>query len=326
MDTWEKLREFSFGAWASMLLRSVLDARTPFSEFLKTTLHTGPMHGHAGEQALFPLPVPKHGIFERLSCGSRQRRRLIFDRAFHTIVMALNFWHADYTFVPVESLCRKPSLAQGRVSGNLRRIVKAFGSSSEKFQVPACGRRIPTLMALLADLSDLLTWEGAGGDPYFRSFPGAPEGIKEVVGRDLTRAEELTPYRSLDPSRLKLSGSAQSNPAPFLSDPLWMAYMEPLSLCWTGSARTTGAPNLLREDPKAVAGLIPVWDARGLLFIRDTPLPERGIDLAMRFFNCYKSKEVPMLHRQKGLLPPIPGLIGKGSLKCLLPFGGFERD
>ena len=206
--------------------------------------------------------------------------------------MALNYWHSDFSFIPVESLCRKPSDAQVRVFRNAKRLLKAFGSCQEEFQVPTCGRRLPVLVSLLSDLSELLTWEGAGGDPYFRSFPGAPRGLAEVVPRDLSRVEELVPYRSLDPERLKLSGSAQWDPEPYLSDTLWMAYVEPASLLWTEGLRTSGAPCVDREDPEAVAGLVPIWDARGLMFLRDEPLPAEGRDLAMRFFNCYKSSEV----------------------------------
>lgn len=152
-------------------------------------------------------------------------------------------------------------------------MLKAFGSCGEVFQVPACGRRIPTLMALLSDL-----WEGAGGDPYSRVFPGSKDGLAEIVPRDFGRAEELIPYRSLDP--------------PFLSDPLWMAYMEPRSLLWTGDLRSSAVPDVSREDPKAVADLVPIWDAKGLLYLKDRPLAGGGSDLAMRFFNCYKSLEV----------------------------------
>ena len=47
-----------------------------------------------------------------------------------------------------------------------------------------------------------------------------------------------------------------------------------MTLLWTETCRTLSSPNL------------------GLLYIRDRPLAEHGADLAMRFFNCYKSKEV----------------------------------
>ena len=124
-------------------------------------------------------------------------------------------------------MCKRPSSAQAKVLKNLKRMLRAFGSCEEAFDLPASGRRRPTLMALLADLSDVLTWEGAGGGPYFRSLAGSARGLSELAPRDLTRAPELIPYRSLDPSRLKLSGRGQWDPSPYLSDALWMAFVEP---------------------------------------------------------------------------------------------------
>ena len=65
------------------------------------------------------------------------------------------------------------------------------------------------MLALLTDLSEFVAWEGIGGDAYSRTFPGASKGYEEAkeVARDLDRAEELRPYRDLDPQRLKLAGS-----------------------------------------------------------------------------------------------------------------------
>ena len=165
--------------------------------------------------------------------------------------MALNYWHADFKFVPASSLARKPSRPQQSAIDHIRRMLKAFGSSGETFEVPSSGRRITSLISLLADLSDLATWEGVGGDSYSRTFPGANGGLKEglEVARDLDRADELRPYRDLQPDRLKLYGHAQWDPSPYLSDQLWMAYVEPFSIRWAEDQRTGNAPNLTKEDP-----------------------------------------------------------------------------
>lgn len=57
--TWGSLQTFSFGAWCSTLCAQVLKSRTPFSEFVKTTLHVARGSTTASELAIFPLPVPK---------------------------------------------------------------------------------------------------------------------------------------------------------------------------------------------------------------------------------------------------------------------------
>ena len=96
----------------------------------------------------------------------------------------------------------------------------AFGHSA-----PASGRRCTTLVSLLADLGEFLTQEGITDSAYYRGFPGykqedlasaASHGEDssqvaggdledgQVVTPDLTRAPELTPYRDLDASRLKM--------------------------------------------------------------------------------------------------------------------------
>ena len=320
---WDKLQKYSFLSWASSLPTKILSSRTPFAEFIRSSLQSQPLHVCAGEQALFPLPIPKHGLFRRLRCGGRMRRRIIFDRVFHMIIMALNFWHADFTFVPLESLCKRPSSAQIEVFRNLKRLLRAFGSCEETFDLPACGRRIPTLMALLADLSDVVTWEGVGGDPYFRAFAGTTGGLAEFAPRDLSRAPELIPYRALDPSRLKLSGRGQWDPAPYLSDALWMAYMEPAALLWTSHLRTADGPLVAREDPLAVQGLVPVWDMNGLLWLRDVPLQQGGEDLAMRFFNCYKSNQIDRMIGDRRSRNYVEGRLtvassGLPSSQCLL--------
>ena len=197
LPSWTFLQTFSFSRWTSSLCRLVLASHTPFAEFLKRTLHITRSSEMAPEKALFPLPLPKEGVFTVPSrAGSRERRRRSFDQAFHVAVMALNFWHADYQFPPVSLLARHPSSSQARVLENLRRLMKAFGSSDETFAVPSSGRRSTSLIAQLSDLCDFVTWEGLAGASYERGFHGAAGGFEAMarVPVKVDRAPELTPY------------------------------------------------------------------------------------------------------------------------------------
>ena len=109
-------------------------------------------------------------------------------------------------------MARTPTRSQAEALEYLRDVVRAFGSSGEEFRVIEGGRRLPTLVSLLDELSDIFDKECHGGDPYSRTFEG--------VDRDLSKAEELRPYCALDPSRLILYGSALWDPSPYLSDRL----------------------------------------------------------------------------------------------------------
>ena len=173
-------------------------------------------------------------------------------------------------------------------------MLKAFGSSGENFQVPQSGRRMTTLASLLADLSDFATWEGlGGGGVYSRAFQGAEEGF--VVGevpRDMTRAEELQPYRSLDPARLKLFGTASWNPESYLSDMLWLAFVEPDSLLWTATEQADDRPDVGRESYDKVKELALLWDVNGLLSFGSAGDERFDASHAMRFFNNYKNIDI----------------------------------
>lgn len=110
LPSWKSLQTFSFCKCTSTLCRQVLDSRTPFAEFLKTNFHVLRSSSVAPETALFPWPVPKIGVFEgNHRAGSRERRKRAFDQMFHIVVMALNFWHADFKFPSLPLVCRVPS-------------------------------------------------------------------------------------------------------------------------------------------------------------------------------------------------------------------------
>ena len=107
----------------------------PFCCFLRKTLHAFSGSRGAAGRSLFPLPFPKLGIFESFSprSSSRKRKRLEFDRAFHVVVCALNFLHADCSFVPLDLMLKEPSDQQQTALRNLRSLLKAFGSSARWF-------------------------------------------------------------------------------------------------------------------------------------------------------------------------------------------------
>lgn len=144
LPTWTSLQKFSFGRWASSLCRQVLATKTPFAEFLRSTFHISRSSSRAPESALFPLPVPKTGVFEGVNnAGTGQRKRKAFDQVLHIVVMAMNFWHADFKFPSLDLVARVPSRGQVLIIEKMRRIVKAFGSCDGSFQFLPVAEDVP---------------------------------------------------------------------------------------------------------------------------------------------------------------------------------------
>jgi hypothetical protein len=174
LPNWSSLQTFSFLQWTSSLCRQVLGSCTPFACFLKRTLHIARSPEVAPAKVLYPLPLPKVGVFQvSAKAGSKERRRKAFDQAVHITVMALNFWHADFKFPPLDSLALTPSPSQADVLDGIRRMVKAFGSCGGSFEIPSSGRRSTSLISQLADLSDFVSWGGLAGTSYSRGFQGS---------------------------------------------------------------------------------------------------------------------------------------------------------
>ena len=108
--------------WMRRLPEKVLNSRTPIAAFLRSTLHVDRVDASAPEASLFPLPVPKIGLFVKKRCGSRQRGRCVFDKGFHTLVMALTCRHADCHFVPARALSVLPTQKQLNTLCYLRQL------------------------------------------------------------------------------------------------------------------------------------------------------------------------------------------------------------
>ncbi len=326
---WNSLQTFSFVRWCSGLLRDVLASRTPFASFVRSSLYATRSDVKAPEKALFPLPFPKLGIFGPMPprCSSRLRRKLVFDRAFHVFVAALNFLHTDCAFPPLDLLTRVPSSAQKAALWNLRCIFKAFGNSDEDFLVPKSGRRSTNLLAGLCDLSEFLTRSGAASDAYHHGFAGeaCPNEDSNVVQPDLSRAAELVPYRQLDPSRIRLSGCANWDPAPYLCDGLLLPFCEPDVLLHGASFDLDDVPNLEKEDLSRTLELSKIWDVNGLLLIRPDVVEPSLRPACLRCFNCYKDeKQDRLIGDRRGrnqLEASIPGpsrSLPSGPALCVL--------
>lgn len=73
--------------------------------------------------------------------------------------MALNFWHADCSFVPLAAMARVPTRSQAEALEYLQGVVRAFGSSGEEFLVPQGGRRLPShTLVLSKELVAMTVW------------------------------------------------------------------------------------------------------------------------------------------------------------------------
>ena len=198
----------------------------------------------------------------------------------HVLVMALNFWHDDFAFPELHALQRTPNEKQANMLDYLHRIVSAFGGVEETV-VSSAGRRSLQLVARLDELSRLLTNLGSVGDNYAH----VPEGL--AVPTDNAAAPGLDPYLSLTAGRLKLVGTGFWDPTPYLSDELYMAYVEALSLLCDTLPDEDSYPDCARESRSQTLELARLWDRLGLLHLE--PFEELPMHQHTRIFNCFKS-------------------------------------
>ena len=94
--------------------------------FWPRLLHTV-RHGVCPSSAVFPLPTPWIGIFEKQGTPKLNRKKwkqLCFKRCLHICVMALNYVHNNLRPVPLALLGRRPNLAQRDVYVLATHLVK----------------------------------------------------------------------------------------------------------------------------------------------------------------------------------------------------------
>ena len=270
-----------FYTWCGRMVPMVLRTRTAFSAFFSSTMHL-PRDPTVSTSALFPLPVPCVGAFERmpLSVSSCKRRRIYFNRFLNLVVSALNFWWADEKFCDLEMMGRTPNSRQLAVYRRLRSLVLADGREMTPTPIISCGRKFPQLVARLSELSSALTNLGAESGPYTRAFPGVT--LQPSLG-----IPEVEPFRALDSSRLKITGSGQWDATSFLSDGLAMAYRYPDVLLLPRVPSVSEYPQF--HDPSSeVLKLAKLWDVRGLLHLHQVDLVSSVPHEAVRVFNAFK--------------------------------------
>ena len=119
--------EISFCQALACLPRWILRTRTRFSAFLARTFHIRRC-GICPASAVFPIPVPCLGLFDKQVCpklSSRRWHQLCILRTIHVAVMALNYIYSGCTEVPMELLGRRPNSIHLAIVRRIRSLLSA---------------------------------------------------------------------------------------------------------------------------------------------------------------------------------------------------------
>ena len=245
----------------------------------------------------------------------KQWQRLSLRRLLHCIVAALIFLHGGGTWPSSEHLWRLPHAHQRACHRRLWGFVVACASRKERFDLPP-GRSGPELLARLVELESFAEglhdgWSYDGKEnassnvrsPSFSSDPTVP------AVRASEELPQLMPYRSLDVSHFRLSGTGSWPIINHLEGPFWLPFLEPRILQHHGPLSGPDLPSFAKEDSAENLKLALLWDAQKLLVLH----PPLGADEAprhtCRIFNAYKDLErdspqghlLAALHLHKGL-------------------------
>ena len=227
--------------------------------------------------------------------------------------MALNFLRSATPFRNFELVRRCPNPGHRQVVSRIAAFIRASGPSSV-FSILGCGRKSFQLDAGFRELHRALQRLGLGVQGSYHGGPGDEE-IENFVD-----ADELIPYRSLDASRLKLSGKGQWGARPYMSDLLYMPYVEPRINQFSLVPPSGLLPDLSKVDPQEVLSLARVWDARGLLRVFPVDFGPNEDWARCKVFNCYKdaTKDRQIGDRMvEGTIPgPSKSLVPLPSSNC----------
>lgn len=273
-----------FVGWALALPRMILKTKCPFSWFLVQTFSAS-RRGAPRHSAVFPLPIPFVDSFVSSGPGlSRKRLKdLALRRLVHLVCMALNYLHGGHA-CDLDLIRRPPGFLQQRIIRRLFNYVAACGSRSEELPL-APGRSGPELIATLSRLETFLCSTPEFASKYSRREDEVfvPQALD---AKTLEAFPQLQPFRSLDASRLKLSGGGRWPLSQYLEGPLWLPYEEPAFLFHGFSTRGCPVPVFHHEDKQEYWKLAMRWEELGLLKLHPFPIEEGAY---VKVFNAFKS-------------------------------------
>ena len=236
--------------------------------------------------ATFPLPLPHPGVWRGGGPGFNRRKlhQLAQRRLLHVVVMALNY-HFCGGPPSLVDLRRLPNAWQLSVFERLRSSLFACGTTLGQIPLsPGCSG--PQLVAALGQLEVFC-------ERHLRS--GRYDDVRNTRFEDdaelfpSEKYPQLSPYKQLDVSRLKIVGGGNWPMEQYLQGSIfWLPYQEPAFLWHDFDTSAAKVPNFDAEVLEENLRLARLWDSRGLLRIFDRPLRPGFFS---RVFNAYKSPE-----------------------------------
>ena len=280
-----------FNSWVHQFVRQVLAARTRFSYFVMRTISASRSgRNDITATALFPIPFPFEEAFvDGPDFSSKKKRRTkALQKLMHLAVMALNYEHVKSPMTILQLIRRRPGPLHKAVFSRIKMFFEACGPPAS-ISVAGCGRKKFQLDARHKEL--VVALASCGLNPTSLYHRGA-SGCKVPVDNDA--AEELRPYRPLCADRIVLSGSGNWDCEEFLSDLLYMHFVEPSILRFHVIPPPGSFPDAARVDHEQSFRLCKVWDARRLLRLIPRSLGPRDDELFLhtKVFGNYKNKDV----------------------------------
>ena len=281
----DPLRPIAFPSWVERFVTQVIEAKTPFSFFVKSTIkscRSGRLSSAA--TALFPIPFADVAIWSGPSGLSKEKRIRIAElKILHLVICGLNYQYFRQPFSVLMLLRRRPSSRHVQVFSRLLSHIRACGHS-DMVSIVGCGRKSFQLSARFEELWHFLRTEGLeGGALYGRG------SIGKRVEKDDEAYEELKPYRDLDASRLRIVGEGRWDCSEYLPDLFFMVFNEPRINVFDLPFQKDEVPDNSRNSYDEMLALCKVWDAKGLLRLIPIELGPSKVEMCTRVFNNYKN-------------------------------------
>eukprot|EP00438_Fugacium_kawagutii_P033656 Skav204053 [mRNA] locus=scaffold3:301963:308610:- [translate_table: standard] len=313
------LRLVPFPSWCEQFIRQVLASKTGFSFFLlRSFLACRSGRSSDTATALFPLPIPDMKVFAESPEKPSKKARLALaqKKLLHVAVMALNYEYFRSPMSVLQLLRRRPSALHLQVYARLMALVRACGCLGG-VSVAGCGRKSFELDARFQELQQALSDLGLEEDSRYHSSAAGSR-----VPHNDDAYEELRPYRDLDASRVKLTGKGQWKAQKYMSDLLYMVFMEPRVNRFDVIPPDGQFPDVTKGDPYQVLQLLKVWDANGLLQLVPKELgpDDDEVHLHTRIFGNYKKVDTDRQIGDRRGANYVEGAL-KGGPSAFLPTG-----